>query len=213
MWKSQASFVVAVIVGMVGSGLAQDFEILLVTPPDVVGPPGTTYEVEVWGQFSGGAWVDGASALAAFGIDIICTGGRSLVSAVSSGWQWNNPIVLYDNGFPTGPDLLGVRGGQLANLFGFLNPNIDLSNPIQLFSFDVTITGEVGVIEYTPMNPAAEGGLSFYPDSTEGASIIAPNDPGTTLTLTGVRTLINVPGCGTFGVLGWLSVPATKRRR
>lgn len=213
MRKAQASLLVAIVGGVVGTGWAQDFEMYLVAPHLVSGPAGTSYTVEVWGQFSGGAWVDGTSALAGFGIDIIATGGRLLVDSVTPGYNTGGGITLSEAGFNVGPDLLGVRGGQLANLFGFLNPNIDMSNPIQLFTFDVTITGEAGVIEYTPMNPAAEGGLSFYPISTDGASIAAPNDAGTTLTLTGARTIVNVPGSGGLVVGSMALVGAMRRRR
>ncbi len=211
MTKWRAMVAMAAVGTAAGAGWAQDFEIYLVAPSQVVGPGGTTYTVEVWGQVSGGGWIDGSSAMAVFGIDIIATGGRALVSDVSSALD-GSPIVLYENGVPVGPDLVGVRGGQLANLFGFLNPNIDLSNPIRLFSFEVTVTGEYGLIEYTPMNPAAIGGLSFYPDSTQSESIIAPNDAGTTLTLTGVQTWINVPGPGTVALLATAMLFVPRRR-
>ncbi|KAA0217436.1 MAG: hypothetical protein DYG94_00540 [Leptolyngbya sp. PLA3] len=202
----------AAVGGVSGAGLAQDFEMYLVAPEQVFGPAGTAYEVEVWGRFSGASWIDGTSAMAGFGIDIIATGGRDLVSDVSTALVWN-PIVLYEHGFPVGPDLVGVRGGQLANLFGFLNPDVDLSNPIHLFTFEVTIADGSGRVEYAPMNPAADGGLSFYPDSTEGASIIAPNDPGTTLALTGARTWINTPGPGVLVSIGLAGAVAVRRDR
>lgn len=197
--------------GLAGSAMAQDFEIFLVAPDEVF----SAYTVEVWGQVAGPGWFDGTSAVAGFGIDIIATQGGGLVSSVTTAHNSGGGITLSDAGFPPGggPDLLGVRGGQLANLFGFLNPNIDLSNPILLFTFDVTLTSEFGIVEYTPSNPPPTGGLSFYPDSTQGTSVIAPNDPGTTLTLTGVRTLVNTPAAGPLALIAMAGMCPRLRRR
>ncbi|MCL4222554.1 MAG: hypothetical protein KJZ65_14435 [Phycisphaerales bacterium] len=171
----------------------------------------STYEVEAWGRVTGDEWMYGVSAIAQFGIDVIQTGYAGMVSSVSTAYHWGGGIVLDNGGTPIGPDLVGVRGGQLANLFGFLNPDIDLSNPILLFTFEVTLNGEEGVSTYTPTNPAPQGGLSFYPDSTQGQSIVAPNDAGTTLTLFGATTSV-LPAPGAAVLLG-VSLVFGRRRR
>lgn len=205
--------IVPALVGIVSTVSAQTFEIYLVAPAIVAGPPGTTYSIDVWGQVTGEPWVDGISAIASFGIDIIAESGSSHVQSVSTGHYSGGGIILDNSGLPTGPDLLDVRGGQLANLFGFLNPNIDLRNPIKLFTFEVTLALGYGMLTYMPMNPAAEGGLSFYPVSTEGATIVAPNDPGTTLTFTGATTWVFVPAPGAPALIGVLAALGRKRLR
>lgn len=213
MKRLRTKVAVAAVGGFAGAGLGQDFEIYLVAPQWLTALPSATYTVEVWGRVTGEAWIDGVSAIASFGIDIFATRGRNLVNSVRTAQGGGGGIVLTTSGVPAGPDLLGVSGGQLANLFGFLNPNIDLSNPIRLFTFEVTVTGDwLDVVEYTPMNPAANGGLGFYPDSTVGTTIIAPNDAGTTLTLTGARSTIISPSPGTGVVLGTALLFVRRRR-
>jgi hypothetical protein len=196
---------------MAAAASAQDFEIYTVAPTEVA--PGATYTVEVWGSVSGGTWVQGTSAFAGFGIDMIATEG-----AAGVGNNSGSAIETWANGFGTdgtvnGADLTGTSGGQLANLFGFLNPGINLSNPIKLFSFDVTVAaGFFGTITYTPGNPNPNGGLSFYPNSQDGASVIAPNDSSTTLALTGASTRI-IPAPASLALLGLGGMVAGRRRR
>ena len=200
---------IAVVAGLAAAASAQDFSISMVAPASVA--TNSTYTVEVWGSVTGGSWVDGTSAMAGFGIDAIATGGASLVTA-------NGGSVLSDwaSGFGTdgtvnGADLEGTSGGQLANLFGILNPGIDMSNPILLFTFDVTVGAAGGDVTYTPANPNINGGLSYYPDSQDGASVIAPNDSGTTLTLVGATTHV-VPAPASLALLGLGGLVARRRR-
>jgi hypothetical protein len=198
--------VLASALGLAGAAFAQNFEIALVAPMTV--ERGETYTVEAWASVTGDQWVDGTSAFAGFGFDLVGSGNVADISHA------NFPIWSAGFGFEgviDGTSLLGVVGGQLANLFGNLNPNLSLSNPIMLFSVEVTAADSLGSITYVPANPNVNGGLSFYPDSTDGVSIIAPNDPGTTLTLTGVTTRV-VPAPATLALVG-LAGMATGRRR
>jgi hypothetical protein len=199
----------AAVSSVAGGALAQDFEIALVAPMTV--DMGETYTIEAWGSVTGDQWVDGISAMAGFGISAFATEGANLVvtnhGSVISEWA----AGFGTDGIVVGSDLLDVSGGQLANLIPDLNPNLDLSNPIMLFTFDVTVGDTTGAVTYTPGNPNPNGGLSFYPDSEDGQSIIALNTPGTTLTLTGVTTRV-VPAPATLALVG-LAGLATGRRR
>ncbi len=200
---------IAVVAGLAAAASAQDFEISMVAPESVM--TDSTYTVEVWGSVTGGSWVDGFSAMAGFGIDAIATEGAGLVTA-----NGGSVITDWASGFGTdgtvsGADLLGTSGGQLANLFGILNPAIDMSNPILLFTFDVTVGSTAGSVTYTPANPNVNGALSYYPDSQDGASVIAPNDQGTTLTLLGATTRV-VPAPASLALLGLGGLVARRRR-
>ncbi len=154
--------------------------------PDEVLQPNSTYTLEVWGRWDSPAFIQDESAMAGFRFNIFNTVGRDQVDYMSnvqvSGWAAGfgasaGEILIVD--------VLGVRGGQLANLFGILNPDINLNNPIPLFTFDIT-TANVPVtdIEFTPSVSDPDGGLLFYPDILDGATISAPDDPDTTLTIT-----------------------------
>ncbi|RMH09887.1 MAG: hypothetical protein D6695_12380 [Planctomycetota bacterium] len=200
---------IVAIAGIAAAATASDFEIYMVAP--ATANPGDTYTVEVWGSVSGGQWVDGVSAMAGFGIDAIATAGASGVAANGGSVIADWAASFGTDGTVVGADLIGTSGGQLANVFN-LNPNIDMSNPIMLFTFDVTVdAGFVGDITYTPANPNPNGGLAYYPVSTEGASVIAPNDDGTTLTLTGATTSI-IPAPASLALLGLGGLVARRRR-
>ncbi len=192
---------------LAGGALAQNFEISMVAPMTV--GMGETYTIEAWASVTGDPWVDGFSAFAGFGIDAIGSGDvAGVTTATFPLWAAGFGV----EGFVSGINVKMISGGQLANLFGVLNPNLSLSNPILLFTIDVTAANTLGSITYVPDNPNVNGGLSFYPDSEEGASIIAPNDPGTTLTLTGVTTTI-IPAPATLAFVGLAGLAGRRRRK
>lgn len=189
--------------------LGQVFTIWAEAPEAV--NPGETYTVEFWGSVEGDPWVDGESAIAGFGISAIATEGSGLVvmnhGSVISDWA----AGFGTDGTVVGPDLFDVSGGQIASFFGD-GYYPDTSNPILLFTFDVTVGNTAGAVTYTPNNPNPNGGLSFYPDGNDGASIIAPNDPGTTLLLEGATTRV-IPAPATLGlVFIGLWCPGRRRR-
>lgn len=173
---------------------------------------GETYTVEFWASIVGEPWVEGTSAMAGFAVDAYATEGSNLVAlnhgSVIADWA----VGFGTNGMVVGADLIGTSGGQLAALFGcpdFFCP--DLSNPMPLFSFDVTVADERGTITYTPGGMNWNGVLAFYPHFTDGFSIAAPNDAGTTLVFQSVTTRI-VPSPGVCALLA-ASMGALARRR
>ncbi|KAA0214199.1 MAG: PEP-CTERM sorting domain-containing protein [Leptolyngbya sp. PLA3] len=198
-------FAIAAVAGLAGAALAQDFTIYAVAPASA--NVGDTYTVEFWGQVEGGSFVAGTSAIAGFGVDALGTGNVAAVStATIATWAAGFGVA----GTVNGANVEGISGGQLANLFGFLNPNIDLSNPIMLFSIDVTVGG-FGDITYVAGNPNPNGGLSYYPVSTDGASVVAPNHAGTTLTFISATTSV-VPAPASLALLGLGGLVARRRR-
>jgi hypothetical protein len=188
--------------------LGQVFTIWAEAPEAV--NPGETYTVEFWGSVEGPEFIQGTSAMAGFGISAIATEGSSLVvinhGSVISEWAVGFGI----DGTVVGSDLFDTSGGQLAALFG--GWLADMTHPIMLFTFDVTVGDTAGSVTYTPDGPNVNGGLSFYPDSEDGYSIVAPNDQGTTLVLVGATTRI-VPAPATLGIFGFAGFAVCRRRR
>lgn len=199
-----------ILAGTAGAQATHHAEIFMVGPSEVM--RNSTYTLEVWGRFDSPWFVEGTSAIAGFGIGMGATTGFEQLASIS-----NVQIAPWAGGFGWPGIILGlaivdggVSGGQLANLFGFLNPNINMSNPILLYTVDFT-TGDVPIthIGFAPQDPNVNGGLSFYPISTDGASIIAPNHPDSSLTLTGWEYFVPSPGAGVLALAG----PMVFRRR
>ncbi len=204
-------FAIHAVVVLTGIAAAQqeEFVIAAVAPATVEG--GGFYEVQFWADFSNTGFVDGLSAISAFAVDAF---GNANAAAVSDFLYADWVAVDPNNPEPTinGVNVEDIYGGQLANLFGILNPDIDLSNPILLFSFTVEATYNYGsVITYTAGNPHPNGGLSYYPDSEDAATIIAPNDANATLSFISANTTI-IPAPPSIALLG-LGALAARRRR
>lgn len=199
-----------ILAGTAGAQATHQAEIYMIGPSEVMS--NTTYTVEAWGRWDSPLFVQDISAMAGFGIDAINTFGGDQIASVG-----NVQIAQWALGFGVPGDIIdlsvrGISGGQLANLFGFLNPFIDMRNPIMLFSFEFT-TADVPIthIGFAPANPNPNGGLSFYPLSMDGASTIAPNHPDSSLTLTGWEYVVPSPagmGVLAMGLGAWL-----RRRR
>jgi len=197
---------------MTGTAHAQTEHVaeISIIGPDSTHPPGR-FTLEIWGSFSSPDFIDGTSAMAGFGIGIETTG--------LAGAPWSIDEIQnapWATGFGhigtiDGTDVEEVSGGQLANLFGILNPDIYLSNPILLFTMTVESPSSPGYLELTPMNPNPNGGLSFYPDSTDGASIVAPNDPGTSIHFESWSW--QVPAPSSIACLALWGMVSSRRRR
>ena len=171
---------------------------------------GGTYTVEFWAMIEGLPFIQGQSAIAGFGIGGFATDGRERV-VTNHGTVFPNWVGFRTYGTVDGPDVIGVSGGQLANLFG-APPWADQSNPIMLFQFDVTVGDILGGVTYTPGDPHPLGGLSFYPHVNDGFSIVAPNNPGTSLVFVGATTNV-IPGPGAVSVLLLAGLTGFRRKR
>ncbi len=170
--------------------------------PNHVLAPNTTYTLEVWGRIESSAYVEGVSMMAGFGIDVLNLAGASSIASVS-----NVSIEIRAEQFGTlglviGHDVIGTSGGQLPLLFGILPPYPpDVRNPIPLFQFDFTTgDGRLEHISFSAANPNVNGGMMFYPNRYDGASIIVPNDADTALHLSGWTSVIPAPGSAILGL-------------
>lgn len=169
----------------------------------------TTYTLEVWGRWESALFVEWTSAMAWFGIDVINTRGRSDVAVVSNVrfGLWALAYGSFD--FIDGTNIIGVESGQLPGPDGTPDGSPDLSNPILLFQFDFTTEdGQMGVVEFAPANPGIMGGLAFYP-YRDGFTIVAPDDAGTELHLSGWTS---VPSPGAIVAMG-IGAMVSRRKR
>lgn len=175
--------------------------------------PGETITVEIWGQVQSPVWVDGGSLLAGFGIDVLGSGAISNVAMGEISW-W--AAGFGTNGVVVGTNVIGTSGGQLARLWWWgdhcwFPPCWEYGNPALLFTIEAR-AGLEGSMTFTPANPNVNGGLSFYPIHTDGASIIGPNDAGTSLHTIGATTII-IPTPASVLVGAGAAVLMSRRRR
>ncbi|MEL6740533.1 MAG: hypothetical protein AAFP26_07760 [Planctomycetota bacterium] len=166
--------------GLAAQGAAaQAFAIEVRAPEQVFAAD--RFVVEVWGLYDAGG---ADSALAGFTGDAIAVQGQEGVASVG-GVAGGAPgdsgegLAVYPGyvGFAEtvqadGADVVGAQGGQLANLFGQLNPGIETGNEALLFSFEVeTAAGFEGTISYTLENDTALASLVWFPDGELGATV------------------------------------------
>ena len=169
--------------------------------------PGETFTVEIWGQVQSPLWVHNVSAVAGFGIDVLGTGAVTSVSGTTiAPWA----LDFGTNGNVVGTNILGTSGGQIfPPIINPVEPSEEFANPIMLFWFTAE-AGDAGTLEFTPAHPSYFGGLSFYPYASYGATIVAPNDAGTSLHLISATTLI-IPAPGLMVVV--LGLALARRQR
>ncbi len=196
---------IATVTGLAAAASAQDFTISASAPATV--NAGDTFTVEFWGSVTGTEWVQGTSAMSGFGIDAI---GSGSVASVSSANVASYLAVGVLTGTVNGASVEGIVAGQIANVFN-LNPGINMDNPMFLFSLEVT-AGGLGSITYIGGNPNPNGGLSFYPDSTDGGSISAGVDAGTTMNFTGATTQVIPAPASTLALIGLGGLVSRRRR-
>ena len=205
--KGRRSQTMAACAGMVfavsaAAGQAIHNAYIWIEGPDHVLAPNTTYTLEVWGRIESPVYVEGVSMVAGFGIDVLNLAGADSIASVS-----NVRIEFWAEQFGTlgivaGYNVLGTSGGQLP--FGIVFPPYppDVRNPIPLFTFDfTTASGPLDEISFTAANPNINGGLFFYPNMWDGASIVAPNDTNTALHLSGWTSVVPAPGSAILGLV------------
>ncbi len=143
--------------------------------------PGDTVTVSVTAIVSGLA---SGGAIGGYGLDLDITSGTSNVSNISaatSGPVFDLGVLA---GSTTASSIERAVGGQLPNISN-LNPGVDTSTSLLLFTADITIdpaatAGSVTIDADVP--GALAGGIVLFPDANAGASIRVPSDAGTSLT-------------------------------
>ena len=161
---------------LAGTSLAQSVTI------EVQGPstaqPGEVVSVAVRATLAGFP----GGAIGGYGLDLDVTAGRSLLSGVSPA---TSPALTVGV-LPGAASTAGIEravGGQLPNVSG-INPGVDTSSTITLFTADVTIDpgAASGDVTLTPAF-AESGGFVVFPDASSGANLRAPGDAGVAVTL------------------------------
>lgn len=197
----------------VASAQATHHGYMWIEGPSEVLAPNTTYTLEVWARFESPAWVGGVSMIAGFGSDILNVGGGSFVSGVSNVRFEEWAVVFGNVGEIDGNDIIRISGGQRPG--GWVDPPDSPPPPpeeslTRLYTFDFTTgTGPLGAISFAPANPNPNGGLSFYPAWTNGASMVFPNTPGTALHFDGWTSTVPSPGA----IAAFITMTLISRRR
>ncbi len=141
-----------------------------------------------------------AGAFAGYGLDLDVTAGASAVTGLSAA---TSPVLTLGTlpGTPGADSLTRAVGGQLSNLFS-LNPSVDQSSPILLFTTDLTIdpSAPSNTDVTIEASASANGGVVIYPDVTLGGNVTAPDDPGTSLSFIPL-TITVAPPAGCIGDL------------
>lgn len=203
---------------MTSVAVGQAFTIEMRAPDQVLA--GESFIVEAWGLYNDG---DANSALAGFVGDAVAlqgAGGVAGLDGVPGGAQGDSGqgLAVYpsylqftETAQANGADLVGAQGGQLANLFGALNPGIQTGSETLLFSFQVTTASDFeGTISYTLSNPGVAPTLVFFPENTSG-STVGSDAAGLSVVDSATRVLIPAPGMASVGLCGMLLM--SRRRR
>ncbi len=168
---------------LAASADAQTVEISASAPASVTA--GDSYTVDIIATVTG---LPVGGAVAGVGLDALNTGGAPNVLSITSA-TFGTFNVGTKVGTPNGADLESVVCGQLPDVIG-VNPGVDTSASIVLFSFDVqTEVVASGDIIYTPGN-VAPGGFLIYSDAMFGANVEV-----TTVTFVGATTTIVGGAC------------------
>jgi len=205
--KSHLVVVGLAMIASVAGGQSHRFTIWAEAPETVLA--GETFTVEFWGSVESPAFIEGESTMAGFLCDAIGSGSvASIDHANIEPWA-----EQYANGGTiAGASLLGVTGGWYRSVIA--PPLIfNFDNPIRLFTFEVA-AGASGSITYTPGQSHPLGALAFYPSYTNGASITAPYDADTSLTLLGATTrIVPAPTPLALVVAGLYTLGSRRRNR
>ncbi|MEN0019301.1 MAG: hypothetical protein AAF747_00290 [Planctomycetota bacterium] len=156
--------------GLLACGaIAQSVRVYVETPESAA--PGSTITATVKAEMLG---FDNDAAIAAFGFDLLSVGDDAAVDSISPA---TIPTLTFGArpGTEAGNNLLRVVGGQPADVFG-LNPSVDRSNPMTLFTVEVTLDNysDGSSVTLAPVRPDYRGGVIIYPDASRGRSVVAP---------------------------------------
>ena len=170
---------------------AQDVTLTVQGPASA--SPGEVVTVDVVASVTG---LPTGGAIGGYGLDLDVTSGASLVNRISG--AASNPALGLGvlPGAANGSFLERAVGGQLPNIGG-LNPGVDRSTTLSLFTVDLTIDPAAadGVVEVSAGTAAGAGGVVLFPDASAGTNIIAPSSAGTSLTVVPLRITIGEVAC------------------
>ena len=176
-----------------GSVLAQDVTLTVQGPASA--NPGDVVTVEVVASVTG---LPVGGAIGGYGLDLDLTNGSFLVQTISG--ATSDPVfgVGVLPGTATSRSLVRAVGGQLPNVSG-LNPGVDRSATLSLFTADLTIdpaetAGLLEVSARVPVIGIGGGGVLLFPDASVGTSIIAPTSAGTSLSVVPLTITVE-PAC------------------
>jgi hypothetical protein len=202
------SALVVALAALPGVALAQTFTLTLQTSHGVV-LPGDSATISVYGSWAGITPGPNGSAVAGFSLDVLASGAPASLS-IASAATVNAPLADFGvaTGSPSGADLLGVMGVQFP---GIIDPVLDPSNPILLFTFQVHAFG-LGTLTYTAGPAGALGdALTVYTDAFSGAFLPAPSSAQPEYHFGSVSLLV-VPAPAGLGILGLGVLPWRRRR-
>ena len=152
--------------------------------------PGDVVTVEVYAEVASLA----PGAIGGYGLDLDITANASAVSNLTA--ATTNP-TLNLGVLPGTASATGIEravGGQLANVFS-LNPGIDTSSKILLFTTDATVDAAAadGTVVTFAASIANNGGIVIYPDANAGANVNAPGDAGTSVSFVDYDLTVSAP--------------------
>ena len=193
---------IAAVAGIASAATAQSISVT--AAPSTINP-GESYTVTITADSTGVVPSgDNGVAFAGFGLTISVDNG--VIGLADGDTSSLNQSYLFGAGVTgNGDGSFEIVGGQTANLFGLLNPGIDLSTSVQIISFEVTGAAEGFSTVSVATTDGRDFGAAWYPDSQAGASV--------ELQVSESATVEIVPTPAAVGLLGLGGLVAARRRR
>ncbi|MEM9083557.1 MAG: hypothetical protein AAGB34_08175 [Planctomycetota bacterium] len=181
---------IAALTAAAGFASAQAVEVAVTTNDTPA--PGGTITVDVTANMTG---FSGTPAFAGYGLDLDVTAGTAGAagfSTATSGASLQIGTLAGTVDGTTGLDR--AVGGQVSNIFN-VNPSVDTSSSVLLFSADFTI--DAGCTEQITIGAsvASNGGVVVYPDANAGTNVFAGESGGPTLSFTDLVIDCAAPSC------------------